>query len=469
MRDNVKQFLQLLTEAMEPPPPVLEIGALQTEGQESYADMRPFFPDGGYVGLDMRRGAGVDCLGDAHRLPCREASVGTVLLLDTLEHVVDPFAVLQEVCRVLRPGGMVLASSHMNFPIHAFPSDYWRFTPMAFDRLLQPLQPRFIFAQGDAEFPHTVIGLGMRAPAGDGMGALFRAAVREVQSRWPEEVYGGPLLASSPAVIAVAQRLAERRLPELEQGRTIAQSFVCPSNHLSRIDVKMSNLGRSNLCHVLFHLHQEDERRQEIAAYRLFAFHIIDEAWTSIPIPLQVESAGRRYLLTVESPDGVVGQAVTAMASNDTLYQEGQLLIDGEPAQGSLCFQVYCQSSDEAISVATRTGSFVATDAGGPSRDAGGEGLAADDIAALMLRAEERGWQQMRYVAAVIGSGLDTIRAELKAMRADQRRAEARLEARLEALQRTQLESLEQSTEAAALARVVRRSPLGRLWRRFVR
>jgi len=85
MRDNVRHFLQLVTEVLDVPGPVVEIGALQTEQQEDYADMRPFFGDRLFLGCDMRAGAGVQCLADAHRLPFRNDALGTVLLLDTLE------------------------------------------------------------------------------------------------------------------------------------------------------------------------------------------------------------------------------------------------------------------------------------------------------------------------------------------------------------------------------------------------
>jgi SAM-dependent methyltransferase len=458
MRDNVKHFLQLLTEVLDVPGPVVEIGALQTEGQESYADTRPLFPEGLHVGCDMRAGAGVDCLADAHRLPFRDASVGTVLLLDTLEHLQSPFVAVQEACRVVRPGGIVLLASVMNFPIHSFPSDYWRFTPAAFDYLLSTLAHRFVFSQGDAEFPHTVLGIGMQAPSDDGAGEAFRAAVQAIETRWPEMTYGGPLLAWQASVVAVAQRLADRRLPELEQGRTIAQSFLCPSDNMSRIDVKMSNFGRVSSCHVVFRLSREDASQQEVATHRIFAPHIIDEAWTFVPIPVQVESAGRRYVLTLESPDGAPGEAVTAMASDGTVYQDGQLSIDGEPAEGSLCFQVYCRSPHDAVSLGARAESPKGAEvqAAGPSAGAAADRLSADDIAALIVRAEEQRWEQIRYLASVIRSGFDGVHADLKAT-----------QARVEELGRIQLQALEQSREAASLARALRRNPLYRVWKRF--
>lgn len=464
MRDNVRHFLQLLSQGLALPAPVLEIGAMQTEGQESYADMRPFFGEGRYVGCDMRPGQGVDCLADAHRLPFRDGSVGTALLLDTLEHVQSPLVATQEAARSVGEGGVVLLASVMNFPIHAFPSDYWRFTPAVFDYLLATLPNRFVCSQGDAEFPHTVIGVAMKASAREDE-ERFREAVRRLTQQWAEDAPGGPLLVWEPAVIVAGQRRADRALPKLEQGRTIAQSFVCPSDDLSRIDVKLSNLGRSNNCHVLFRLLEEDGRR-EIAACRLFAGHVTDEHWAFFPVPPQAGSAGRRYLLSLESPDAIMGDAVAAMASDETAYADGQLFVDGEPAEGSLCFQVYCRSSDGPVSEGARAESPDA-------RRAQLDGPDANDLAALILRAEEQRWEQVRYLAATIRSGLDALQAEqrmatarMEARLESQAQLEVRLQMQLQALERLEKDILNQSTEAASLARAVKENPLYRAWKR---
>ncbi len=455
MRDNVKHFVHLLAESLDVPAPVVELGALQTEEQESYADMRPLFPDRAYLGCDMRPGAGVECLADAHRLPFRDGTAGTVLLLDTLEHVQDPSIAVGEACRAVRQGGVVVLSSVMRFPIHSFPSDYWRFTPAGFDRLLKALPSRAVYSQGDAEFPHTIIGAGMAGSLHDEASEAFRVAIEGIETRWPEMMYGGPLLRWWPSIVALAQRNDERRLPGLERGRVIAQSFVCPSDNMSRVDVRMSNPGPSSLSHVLFRLREEDKRQQEIASYRLLAPHVLDDAWTFIPVPLQENSAGRRYLLTLESPDGEPGQALTALAGNETACQDWQLSVDGEPTAGTLCFQVYCRSSGEAPPEPR------------PESDRPHAGRAAweererrqptpDEAMARALRAEEQHWEQVRYLASVIQSGFDGLRADLKAT-----------EKHLNELERVQREALEQSTEAAALVRSIRRNPLYRAWRRL--
>lgn len=45
---------------------------------------------------------------DAHRLPIRSSSVDVVTICETLEHVLDPYVVLQELKRIIRPKGVVV-------------------------------------------------------------------------------------------------------------------------------------------------------------------------------------------------------------------------------------------------------------------------------------------------------------------------------------------------------------------------
>lgn len=49
-------------------------------------------------------------IGDAENLPVSDASVHTVLCLETLEHLLNPIATLKEIERILKPGGISLIS-----------------------------------------------------------------------------------------------------------------------------------------------------------------------------------------------------------------------------------------------------------------------------------------------------------------------------------------------------------------------
>ena len=64
--------------------------------------------------------------------------------------------------RVLRPGGLVVISSVMDFPVHEFPADYWRFAPQGFELLLESFSPRRVYIQGLPLFPHSLVGVGIK-------------------------------------------------------------------------------------------------------------------------------------------------------------------------------------------------------------------------------------------------------------------------------------------------------------------
>ncbi len=162
MRENIKAFAGIISNTLPVIEPVYEFGSLQVPAQIGFADLRPLFPGKGYTGCDMREGPGVDKLMDLHCIDLPAGSVGTVLCFDTLEHVEYPQKALQEIHRILKPEGIVVISSVMNFPIHDYPHDYWRFTPEAFRSILKPFSDCFIGFQGLDSFPHTVVGIGFK-------------------------------------------------------------------------------------------------------------------------------------------------------------------------------------------------------------------------------------------------------------------------------------------------------------------
>jgi len=67
-------------------------------------------------------------LADIHRLPFADASVDGVICTNVLEHVADAHACLDEIARVVKPGGHVYVSVPFLFPMHPDPLDRWRWT-----------------------------------------------------------------------------------------------------------------------------------------------------------------------------------------------------------------------------------------------------------------------------------------------------------------------------------------------------
>jgi SAM-dependent methyltransferase len=151
-----------LSETFDLPEPILEIGSYQVAGQERLANLRSLFPGRRYIGVDMRPGPGVDVVANVERLPQRDGSVGTVIALNTFEHVKCFWRGLDEVYRVLRPDGVLIMSTPFYFRIHAFPHDYWRFTPAAYEALLERYPSKIIGWHGARHRPANVWAIACR-------------------------------------------------------------------------------------------------------------------------------------------------------------------------------------------------------------------------------------------------------------------------------------------------------------------
>jgi hypothetical protein len=158
MRENILKFVKLCAETLPLQEPIYEFGALQVPGQEGFADLRTVFPGKKYVGTDMREGPGVDKVINLHNMKLSSKSVGTALILDTIEHVEFPRRAIENIHKILKKNCYIIISSHMNFPIHSYPNDYWRFTPEGLKSLLKPFKSIFVDFGGKAENPHSVFG-----------------------------------------------------------------------------------------------------------------------------------------------------------------------------------------------------------------------------------------------------------------------------------------------------------------------
>jgi len=161
MRHRIHELVGIFAKANILELPIYEFGSYQVEGQE-WADLRKLFPGKEYVGADMREGNGVDVSLDLHNIDLPDNSVGAVICVDTLEHVEDPRKAMNEIYRILKPGGRVLITSVMNCPIHNCPHDYWRFTPEAFNSIMNEFRSTIILSAGKESFPHTIVGYGTK-------------------------------------------------------------------------------------------------------------------------------------------------------------------------------------------------------------------------------------------------------------------------------------------------------------------
>ncbi|MEE9615159.1 MAG: methyltransferase domain-containing protein [Thermodesulfobacteriota bacterium] len=167
MLQQNKELIEIIANCIDVPEPIYEFGSLQVAGQEEFADLRPYFPGKTYVGCDMREGTGVDLVMDVHSLDTESGSVGTVISIDTLEHVERFWTAVEEFHRVLRPDGLLVLTSVMKFGIHDHPHDFWRFTPDGFRSLTRNFATQLVLGVGEPGFPKVVAAVcfkGERSP-----------------------------------------------------------------------------------------------------------------------------------------------------------------------------------------------------------------------------------------------------------------------------------------------------------------
>jgi SAM-dependent methyltransferase len=109
-----------------------------------------------YINLDIKHlGNGEPSLiGDAHRLPFRDAAVDMVVSKDTLEHFIDPWGVVQEVHRVLNVGGKFIIWVPFMHPFHG--DDFYRYSPLGLQHLLGDFE---LVAFESPQWVFTVVGL----------------------------------------------------------------------------------------------------------------------------------------------------------------------------------------------------------------------------------------------------------------------------------------------------------------------
>lgn len=108
-------------------PTILVVGAGDAEFDVGF--------DGAIVYTDVAHGPLTNIVADGHDLPFRDGTMDAVILVAVLEHVADPYRVVAEVARVLKPNGYVYAATPFMQQVHMGRYDFTRFTAVGHRRL----------------------------------------------------------------------------------------------------------------------------------------------------------------------------------------------------------------------------------------------------------------------------------------------------------------------------------------------
>src|SRR5262245_57587798 len=100
---------------------VMDVGA-------KYSPYRRYVPSTRYLTLDTDPKTKPDICSDLHSIACASEYFDTVIATEVLEHLHDPGKAVSEIHRILKPGGVCIASTRFIYVYHPDPQDTYRFT-----------------------------------------------------------------------------------------------------------------------------------------------------------------------------------------------------------------------------------------------------------------------------------------------------------------------------------------------------
>ena len=112
-----------------------------------------------WTGVDIESGPGVDVVADAHDLESHfpAASFDLACAFSTFEHLARPWIVAEQLFHVVRPGGLLVVTTHQTFPYHPYPQDFFRFSTFGLCEVLKAAGWRII--EACHQFPCRVVPL----------------------------------------------------------------------------------------------------------------------------------------------------------------------------------------------------------------------------------------------------------------------------------------------------------------------
>jgi SAM-dependent methyltransferase len=123
LNDRLLPRLRSIASSLGPDARILDVGA-------KHAPYRQYFRGFRFETVDVRPEVKPDFIADVQQLSrvVPLDSYDLVICTEVLEHVENPRQAVEEIRRILKPNGTLLATTPFIVPYHPDPKDYWRMT-----------------------------------------------------------------------------------------------------------------------------------------------------------------------------------------------------------------------------------------------------------------------------------------------------------------------------------------------------
>lgn len=101
---------------------VIDLGSMDNNGS-----LKPFFEKANYIGVDMTAGNSVDIVANNHDIPFKDNYFDICISTSCFEHDDMFWVTFLEMCRIVKPGGLIYLNVPSTGEYHGFPGDCWRF------------------------------------------------------------------------------------------------------------------------------------------------------------------------------------------------------------------------------------------------------------------------------------------------------------------------------------------------------
>lgn len=123
-RESMEHMATNIAKYINPPGCVLDVGSMEAKkGRGTYRSLLTKFD---YYGLDIAQGPNVDIIMEPYHIPFDNNYADHVVCGQVMEHCKNPFKLMKEIARVIKPGGYFLGVAPYKWDEHRYPVDCWR-------------------------------------------------------------------------------------------------------------------------------------------------------------------------------------------------------------------------------------------------------------------------------------------------------------------------------------------------------